>query len=379
MARVECQNLFKEFDGPNGSITAVDSVNIVVDEGEFATLVGPSGCGKTTLLRMIAGLETPTSGDIFFDDVRVNEIKPQNRNTSMVFQNVALFPFKTVRDNIRYGLKYTDLDDEQIDQDVQEMAEMVGIDELLDQKPNQLSGGQQQRVALARAIVRDPDVFLLDEPMSDLDAKLKSNMRTELKRLHKEFRQTTLYVTHDQHEALTLATEVIVMNNGRIQQQASPEDVFERPRNLFVAQFIGSPTINTFDATVDGESVSCHEFNHSIQIEEFEHPLRNLSTTSDVILGIRPSSIELVDDQNQAILNGTIEILEKVGNETVLYVDLEDADQEIRVVTAADETLEIGKSIGMGFAPEDLHLFDVETTENLIFKDSEAHAQPIEG
>lgn len=376
MAVVKCQSLRKEFEGSNDKIIAVDSVDMVIGEGEFATIVGPSGCGKTTLLRMIAGLETPTSGDIFFDDTRVNDIKPQNRNISMVFQNIALFPFKNVRDNIGYGLKYSDLDGDEIDNKVTEMAEMVNISQLLDQNPNQLSGGQQQRVALARALVRDPDVFLLDEPMSDLDAKLKSSMRTELKRLHKNLPKTTLYVTHDQHEALTLSTEVIVMRDGKIQQQAPPNVVFERPSNLFVAKFIGSPTVNVFEGAVNGNEIIVPQFEHAIDINQLKYPDINLNV-EDVRVGVRPSSLHLAEDSEQSMINGTIQLLEKVGNETVLYIDIGDGENEVRVLTTPDGSLTSGMPVNLQFDPESLHLFDPVSGENLIYRDSNREVKAV--
>ena len=364
MARVECVDLQRVFslrDG--GEEVAVDSISVTIEEGEFTTVVGPSGCGKTTFLRMIAGLETPTSGEIRFDGEPVTDISPQSRELSMVFQSIALFPFRTVRSNIEYGLKYADVPTEEVKQRVEEMASMVGIEELLDKKPPQLSGGQQQRAALARALIRDPEVFLLDEPLSDLDAKLKTEMRTELKELHQQFPKTTIYVTHDQQEAMTLSDSVIVLNDGRIMQKAPPEKVYSAPENTFVAQFIGSPTINMFEATLESGALVADALQRAVPIaEELQARIRE-KADGGLQLGVRPNDLTRTEDGAEAFLEGSVKVFEQMGDETILHLILEGTDREIRVSVPPSVIPEQGDQFQFTFDHGDAHLFDRETGE----------------
>src|SRR6056297_3962980 len=257
MGRLQLNDLTKVFESNSQDIVAVNELNIDIRDGEFLVLVGPSGCGKSTTLRCIAGLEQTTSGQILLDDRDITHRKPKEREMAMVFQNYALYPHMTVRKNIGYGLKITtDLGKDEINQRVEETAELLEIEELLEKEPGDLSGGQQQRVALGRAIIRDPEVFLMDEPLSNLDAKLRIQMRTELNKLHRRVGKTSVYVTHDQEEAMTLGDRVAVMNDGRLQQIAPPQQVYEYPANRFVAGFIGEPPMNFFDVELterDGE------------------------------------------------------------------------------------------------------------------------------
>jgi multiple sugar transport system ATP-binding protein len=357
MASVECVDLTRVFELGDGSEeVAVDSINATINEGDFTTIVGPSGCGKTTFLRMIAGLETPTSGEILFDGEAVTDVQPQNRGISMVFQDIALFPFKTVRSNIEYGLKYSDIDSEEVSELVQEMSEMVGIEELLDKKPPQLSGGQQQRAALARALIRDPEVFLLDEPLSDLDAKLKAQMRTELKELHNELPKTTIYVTHDQQEAMTLSDEVIVMNDGRIMQKAPPYEIYNEPENTFVAQFIGSPSINLFSARFDGTDLISESLEQSITADETVRD--ELSEGDEVQLGIRPSEISIADGDDETMLTANANVYEELGDETILHLEVEETDEEMRIVVPPTLVPDIGEQFDLTFDREHVHVFD---------------------
>ncbi len=250
MGQISLNDVTKTFD--DGSIVAVDDLNIEIADGEFLVLVGPSGCGKSTTLRMIAGLESISAGDISIGDVRVNNLEPRERDIAMVFQNYALYPHKSVRENIGFGLRLsTDLSNAEIEERVEDAAEMMGIEDLLDDKPKQLSGGQQQRVALGRAIVREPEAFLFDEPLSNLDAKLRTHMRTEISRIQQELGVTSIYVTHDQAEAMTMGDRIAVLNDGQLQQVGTPNEVYDHPENRFVASFIGSPSMNFVDATVD--------------------------------------------------------------------------------------------------------------------------------
>lgn len=366
MARVECESLRKVFSTPTGEEVAVDSINMVLGDGEFTTLVGPSGCGKTTLLRMISGLETPSKGKIYYDDEDVTDLKPQDRDISMVFQDIALFPFMTVRDNIKYGLKYTDADKETTEQKVEKMAEMSGIGELLDKKPKQLSGGQQQRVALARSLVRSPSIFLLDEPMSDLDAKLKIEMRAELKELHREFRTTTLYVTHDQEEAMTLSDQVVVMNDGQIMQKASPYDVYQNPTNLFVARFMGSPTINTFDATYTAERIDSNSLSSELLVSDDQRTeLAEDASGQELILGIRPDDLQPVDENVEPHIDARVNIYEQMGEEIILHLDSASTVGELRALAPPDDRPDRGDVVTLGFDPADVHVFDAATEETI--------------
>jgi len=366
MVKLECENLLKEFGSGDRKIVAVDSVDITIEDGTFVTILGPSGCGKTTLLRMLAGLERPTSGSIYFDGKDVTEDSVQERYIGMVFQNIALFPFKSVRENIEYGLKYTDTDKKTRQQEATEMAEMLGIDELMDNKPNQLSGGQRQRVALGRALIRDPNVFLLDEPMAALDAELKIQLRTELKELHQEFGTTTLYVTHDQEEAMTLSEEVIVIDDGEIQQQSPPFEIYSEPNNMFVARFIGSPNINFFDATYRDGQLEVAEFDRPVPVPDgvAEDVLREMRER-DLTIGIRPSEMSRVNAGDEPTITGEAQLYEQLGDETILHTAVTD-DKEVRALIPPRMTPDVGETIHLDFEPSGVHVFDARTEETIV-------------
>ena len=367
MASVECNQLERVFELGNGDEeVAVDSIEVTIEEGEFATVVGPSGCGKTTFLRMVSGLETPSSGEIRFDGEPVTSVTPQDRGISMVFQSIALFPFKTVRENIEYGLKYADLESEEVTDRVARMAELVGIEELLDKKPPQLSGGQQQRAALARALIRDPEVFLLDEPLSDLDAKLKTQMRTELKELHNQIPKTTVYVTHDQEEAMTLSDSVIVMNDGQIMQKSSPNEIYNEPENVFVARFMGSPSINVFEGELLDGAISAPALRESLAVdsERYER-LESEASDGSVKLGVRPNDISITEDESEAHLTGETKIFEQMGDETVLHLTLDTNDQEVRVVIPPERIPDDDETFHLTFDFEDVHVFDGRTEQTI--------------
>jgi len=367
MATVKCRDLTKVFSTPSGQEVAVDSINMTLDDGDFTTLVGPSGCGKTTLLRMISGLETPTEGQITFDDRDVTNLRPQNRDISMVFQDIALFPFKTVRENIEYGLKYTDVDSEETAEKVDTMADVADIPELLDKKPNQLSGGQQQRVALARSLVRSPSIFLLDEPMSDLDAKLKIEMRAELKELHREFQTTTLYVTHDQEEAMTLSDEVVVINDGRIMQKASPYDVYHNPATLFVAQFMGSPTINTIEASLTDDGITSPMLSSDINLSPDQRDqIAAAATGESLSLGVRPTDLHPVDANVELHLEATVNIYEQMGDDIILHLESTMDGRDLRALTPPHDRPERRETFTLGFDLADLHVFDGSTHEAIV-------------
>jgi multiple sugar transport system ATP-binding protein len=343
MAEVTLESVTKEFQDGDQTVVAVDDVSLSIEDGEFLVLVGPSGCGKSTTLRMIAGLETVTSGTITIDDAVVNHVPAQRRDIAMVFQSYALYPHMTVRGNMAFGLEEsTTLEREVIDRRVEDSAEMMGIDELLERKPADLSGGQQQRVALGRAIVRDPEVFLMDEPLSNLDAKLRAQMRTELQRIQDELGTTTIYVTHDQTEAMTMGDRIAILDDGELQQVGTPLECYHRPNNRFVASFIGDPPMNFVDVTNEDDV---------LRAEAFDYPIPGnvadvVQDYDDLVLGIRPEDIELdpADAPSEYVIDATVDVVEPTGDENVVYLALteealtEDSTQRI-AAAAGDEAV----------------------------------------
>ena len=320
MANVEFKNLFKNY----GEVKAVHDFNLDIEDGEFIVLVGPSGCGKSTTLRMIAGLEDITSGLIYIDKKVVNKVHPKNRDIAMVFQNYALYPHLTVRDNISFGIRAQKLPKSEINKRVLEASETLGLQGLLSRRPAELSGGQKQRVAMGRAIVRNPKVFLFDEPLSNLDAKLRHKMRAEMKKLHKTFGTTTIYVTHDQIEAMTLADRIVIMKDGVIEQVGTPNEVYKTPKNIFVASFIGTPAMNFIVAEVIKVNQTC-----TIRLEngyETEIFRNNLIKGQQVILGIRPEDMiadfeDKKNKKNTFSLSASISLIEPMGHETILLCE----------------------------------------------------------
>ena len=384
MARVEFDDVTKVYDGSAETIVAVEELNLDIPDGEFVVLVGPSGCGKSTTLRMLAGLETITDGEIRLDGNRINEKAPKHRDIAMVFQSYALYPHKTVRQNMGYGLQLSsDLDDQEINRRVEEAAEMMGIADLLDKKPTSLSGGQQQRVATGRAIVREPATFLFDEPLSNLDAKLRKHMRTELSRIHSELGITTIYVTHDQEEAMTMADRIVILDNGKLQQVGSPKQVYYRPANVFVADFIGSPSMNFFDVDLEatpGESgLLVHEaFDYQVSSDMVD--LLDGGTHDELVLGIRPENLRVDPSApDEKSLMATVDVVEVVGSDNFIYLDI--GGREARVRTPSEVEPEEGENIRITFDEEDLHLFDRATEEALIHghtRAEEVHPETIE-
>ncbi|WP_440767044.1 ABC transporter ATP-binding protein [Natronorubrum sp. DTA7] len=342
---------------------AVNGFDAEIEDGEFITVVGPSGSGKSTLLRMIAGLEDISSGDIRIGDDSIRGVEPQDRGIAMVFQNYALYPHMTVRKNMSYGLKLTtDLPDDEIKRRVSETAEMMGIEDQLDDKPANLSGGQQQRVATGRAIVRDPKIFLMDEPLSNLDAKLKVHMRTELQRLQEEFGTTTIYVTHDQHEALTMSDRIIVLDGGELQQFAPPDTVYNEPANRFVADFIGSPAMNFFDVELSGATLVGDGIEYAVPPSIVDTVLGN-EAKSGLELGIRPEDITY-DATGDNTISAVVDVLEVAGSDNFVYLDIDGSECRVRVPGDVKPT--VGDQTEIGFDPDDIHLFDVRTGENLL-------------
>jgi multiple sugar transport system ATP-binding protein len=337
-----------------GSQQALEPLDLHVPDGTFLALLGPSGCGKTTALRLLAGLETPTSGRIHIGARDVTYAPPRSRDVAMVFQSYALYPHLKVSDNIAYPLRVRKIGKAEQARQVREVAELLGLGELLDRRPRQLSGGQRQRVALARAIIRHPQAFLMDEPLSNLDAQLRLQMRAEIKRLQRELGVTTLYVTHDQVEAMTMADMVAVMSRGRLQQLASPAELYAHPANLFVARFCGSPPMNVL-----GGSVTDGVFAHGAGSVALSESGRR----GEAMLGFRPEHASLVDTAGEGTFAGEIYVVEPLGNETLVAVDVDGTIVNVRM--AAEFTAAIGQRCAVRPDPRHLHLFDAETGEAL--------------
>lgn len=356
MAKVVLKEISKKY----GNVEAIKNVNITIDDKEFMVLVGPSGCGKSTVLRMIAGLEDITSGDLFIGDRLVNNIEPKDRNIAMVFQSYALYPHKNVYENMAFGLRMRKFPKDDIDKRVKKAADILHITEFLDRKPRQLSGGQRQRVALGRAIVRDPEVFLMDEPLSNLDAKLRVQMRSELIKLHKELQTTFIYVTHDQVEAMTMGDRIVIINDGIIQQVDIPENIYNKPSNMFVASFIGSPPMNFIKGEINDNS----QFNTGSTQLKLTEELFNLAKSfqflnKPVILGIRPEHFEF-NLEADSIITVKIDLVEMLGAEKLLHfaIDGNMITAKVQPETDISNQSEAKLSVDLNKAV----LFDAETT-----------------
>jgi len=362
MSDVRIRDITKRF---LGGFAAVNDVSLDIPSGKFVVLVGPSGCGKTTLLRLIAGLEEATSGQIWIGDRDVTDVHPRERDIAMVFQSYALYPHMSVRRNMGFALEIKKVPQDEIARRIDKASQLLGIEKLLDRQPRQLSGGQRQRVALGRAIVRDPAVFLFDEPLSNLDAKLRASMRSELIKLHKRLASTIVYVTHDQVEAMTMGQLVVVMKDGVIQQAGTPLDVYRNPRNIFVAEFIGSPAMNLVPAkTVSkaGETYAIVGDTH-IPLNSKTHNLRG--TQDGVTLGIRPEHLSLVDKglPNQITMRGTVEVVETLGSESLVEVAVGNVTLLARQM---DDAMPVtGSGAEFHVEPKNLFVFDPRSGENL--------------
>jgi len=373
MSRITIDDVRKEYDGDAGVITAVDDVSLTVADGEFLTIVGPSGSGKSTLLRMIAGLEDITDGEIRIGDQIINNVAPQNRGVAMVFQNYALYPHMSVRENMSYGLKLTtDLSSGEITQRVEETAEMMGIEDLLPKKPNNLSGGQQQRVATGRAIVRQPEVFLFDEPLSNLDAKLRLHMRTELQRIQEDLETTSVYVTHDQTEAMTMSDRIVILDGGQIQQVGTPREVYAKPANQFVADFIGSPSMNFFDVELHDGHLVAESFEYALS-DDLATQVRTGATSDHLVLGVRPEHVEVGVDGDG--ITATLDVLEHEGSDNYLYLSTGETEWTVRVDGSTH--FEPGEQVSFTLPEEHVHVFDEATGENLLI-DEESSAATTE-
>ena len=360
MASVQLERVFKRF----GDNTVVNDVNLDIEDGDFVVLVGPSGCGKSTTLRMIAGLEEISDGKLKIAGKVVNNLSPRDRDVAMVFQSYALYPHMTVKENISFGLKLRKMDAKEIEERVKNASGILGLDELLERKPKQLSGGQRQRVAMGRAIVRQPAVFLFDEPLSNLDAKLRVQMRAEIAKLHQRLGTTTIYVTHDQVEAMTLAKHIVVMSRGVVQQVGAPLELYRRPANLFVAGFIGSPAMNFFDVKVveEGGVPVMKGLDVSVEVPERFRP-HLAGAGAELVLGVRPEHMLETKDEKNSVLSH-VDVLEPLGAE--VHALGRAAGRDFTARLEPDTQVKVGDTIRIGVQLDELHIFDRATGRSLL-------------
>jgi len=355
MTSISLQSVGKRF----GDLQAVEDVDAQIQNGEFISIVGPSGCGKTTTLRIIAGLEEASSGSVLFGDDDVTDAPPNKRNVGMVFQNLALYPHMSVRDNMEFGLKVGGVAQSERSDRVIEAAEMLDISELLDRSPGELSGGQQQRVAIGRTTVLDPDVFLLDEPLASLDAKLRVEIREELQELHRQIGVTTVYVTHDQEQAMTMSDRIIVMNDGEIQQFASPEEVYNHPNNEFVAHFIGTPSMNFFDCEIagEGEGLRADLGFESVELDESRAD-RPLAAGEEMRFGVRPEHVDLRPADGDGF-EVNVKFVEPTGKDKIVHLNA--GETELKAIVEGGERIESDEARCLAFRREAIHLFETDS------------------
>ncbi|MEW6492679.1 MAG: ABC transporter ATP-binding protein [Cyanobacteriota bacterium] len=365
MAKLELQNLNKTY---NPKVIPVKDISLDVDEGEFLTLLGPSGCGKSTLLRLIAGLEPPTRGKVIINGRDVSRVGPGKRNIAMVFQSYALYPHMTVYQNIAAGLKLRKMPSDEIRRRVEDVSGKLGLENLMDRKPGQMSGGQRQRVALGRALVRQPDVFLLDEPLSNLDALLREQVRADLKQLFEKQQAPVVYVTHDQTEAMTLSSKVAVLYNGCMQQLAPPQEIYTKPANQFVAGFVGSPQMNLLTLPCEG--------NNAV-LGDYRIPLPNLPTPpSQIVLGLRPEDVHLAKPEDRLTIQGRIFLVENLGMQNLISVQVKGSELRIRALLPANQAWE-GEDVTLSMSPQAIHWFDVQSGDRIVTHQSEPVAPSL--
>jgi multiple sugar transport system ATP-binding protein len=363
MAAITLSNVCKDFS----EVHAVVDLNLEIQDGEFVTLLGPSGCGKTTTLNCIAGLEEVTTGQILFDDQVVNDLSPRDRNVAMVFQDYALYPHKNVRDNLAFGLKMRRVDQDQIQSRVMEVAQLLGISDLLDRRVAQISGGQRQRVALGRAMVRDAIAFLMDEPLSNLDAALRIKTRSEIKALQRELDITTVYVTHDQEEAMVLSDRMAIQDKGRLQQFGTPHETYNEPANQFVASFIGSPPMNFVegDLAIQEERIifSTSEFSLDLSKTALANGIDNIESNGRTMLGIRPEHLRLDFGPDDGHIGAEVFLVEPVG--PVTYVDIKTDELLLKISTDPDKDFRVGESVRAHLDRSKIYFFDAQTGQRL--------------
>ena len=364
MKTLKIEDLSKNF----GSTEVLRKINLEIDEGNFLVLLGPSGCGKSTLLNIIAGLETINEGNVFIDDYNVSKVEPKDRNIAMVFQSYALYPSMNVRENMIFGLKQAKTSKEKIEQQLEKVSKFLQVDQLLERKPSQLSGGQRQRVAIGRALVREPRIFLFDEPLSNLDAKLRVEMRREIKKLHQQLKTTVVYVTHDQTEAMSLGTRIAIMNHGVIQQNDTPENIYNKPSNTFVADFIGSPSMNLIKGILkesSGEiSFTASGSNFEIPVKGYEFKDKSNLNNKEVFFGIRPEHIYF-KKSNESDFEVTLraDLSEYIGHEQIMTFDY--ANQEVLAKFPSTIKIELAKETKLYFDLTQTSLFDAQTEERI--------------
>lgn len=365
MARVQFEHVYKRF----GNVDIVHDINLDIQDKEFLVLVGPSGCGKSTSLRMVAGLEEPSEGKIFIGDRLANGIDPKDRNIAMVFQNYALYPHMTVFDNMAFGLKLRHLPKQEIKKRIEEAASLLGLEQLLNRKPRELSGGQRQRVALGRAIVRDAQVFLMDEPLSNLDAKLRVATRAEIIKLHQRIQTTVIYVTHDQVEAMTMGDRIAVLSGGNIQQLGTPQELYDHPANIFVAGFIGSPAMNF----IPGAQIITEENSIFIVLKGIGHVIvpphyaerARASAGCNLTFGIRPAHLEHIEHVGtESTIDGTVEVVENLGNELQVYLTA--GDKSLIATLNPRSRLSVGDKVHLSIDSDQMHLFDSDTGQTIF-------------
>ena len=364
MKTLKIEELSKNF----GTTEVLKKINLEIDEGNFLVLLGPSGCGKSTLLNIIAGLETINEGNVYIDDYNVSKVEPKDRNIAMVFQSYALYPSMNVKENMVFGLKQAKTSKEKIEEQLTKVSSFLQVDELLNRKPSQLSGGQRQRVAIGRALVREPRIFLFDEPLSNLDAKLRVEMRREIKKLHQKLKTTVVYVTHDQTEAMSLGTKIAIMNHGVIQQNESPEIIYNKPSNTFVADFIGSPSMNLIKGKLNENS---DKISFTADGENFDIPIKNYDfkntsqlNNKEVYLGIRPEHIYFKkSNEGDFEVNLRADLSEYIGHEQIMTFDL--ANQELLAKFPSTIKIELNKEAKLYFDLTQVSLFDLSTQERL--------------
>lgn len=382
MASLSLRNVVKKYEG---GVVAVSDFNLEIADKEFIILVGPSGCGKSTTLRMIAGLEDISEGEIYIGDRLINDVLPKDRDIAMVFQNYALYPHMTVFDNMAFGLKLRKMPKSEIKQRVGEAAKILEIEHLLDRKPKALSGGQRQRVALGRAIVRDPKVFLMDEPLSNLDAKLRVQMRVEITKLHQRLQTTIIYVTHDQTEAMTMGTRIVVMKDGFIQQVDSPAELYENPVNTFVAGFIGMPPMNFIPAKIEakGSNTVVKFFGYEIKLpESYANDAIRAKDGQDVTFGVRPEAItddiKYVQAHPDSAFEADVDVVEMLGAETYVYVTVNGEKSLTCRVDPVTSSSKVGQHVTLAIDVNRVHIFDVETEATLSSRQVGGAAKKVE-
>ncbi|MFC0302553.1 ABC transporter ATP-binding protein [Virgibacillus soli] len=358
--KVVLKDLTMKFD----DVTAVDRLNVTIEEGTLVSLLGPSGCGKSTTLFMLAGLYQPTSGELYFGDRLVNKVEPEKRGIGMVFQNYALYPHMSVLKNIMFPLKMEKVPKQEAIDRATEMAKLVHIDHLLDRKPGQLSGGQQQRVAIARALVKKPQLLLLDEPLSNLDARLRLEMREEIKRIQQAVGITTIFVTHDQEEALSISDQILLMKDGKYQQFSPPQEIYDHPRNEFVAQFLGNPPINTLLATFVGQTdtVKITETGDILHLSKAVKPEVNIDES--FVVGIRPEDLFIETDPEKEGIQGKTIMVERIGRDYLLNVQV--GQNKVRAIVSPDSKVNDGDDVKLSIRPGHLHLFKASDGESLL-------------